>query len=126
MLDLQRLEAVKLSLSRLNDMWSFTGSKLSWRIDVLLRPIPYNDLYLLLQGVTAYGCLSAVAGEALETHGSLPPHWLRIFNNAGSELLFDLPESLNLRDQKAFAKKYSKAFVEGWQAAGLSPSPLPR
>lgn len=124
MLDLQRLEQAKLTLSRLNGMWSFTGAPLSWRVDVLLRPMPLSDLYLLLQGVTAYGCLAALAGEAKEYYGNPPQYWERMFNHVATELLFDLPEALSLRDQRAFAKLYSQSFLQGWQSASLSPSPL--
>lgn len=124
MLDLQRLEQVKLTLSRLNDMWSFTGRKLSWRVDAILRPMPYSDLYQLLQGVTAYGCLAALAGEAKEYYGNPPDEWTRLFNYIGSELLFDLPSGLSLTDQRAFEKAYSKSFMQGYKTATLSPSPL--
>lgn len=124
MLDLQRLEQVKLTLSRLNDIWSFTGQKLSWRVDALLRPLPYDDLFQLLQGVTAYGCLAGLAGQAKEYHGNPSDEWTRLFNYIGSELLFDLPNGLSYFDQRRFEKLYSKCFMQGFKSATLSPSPL--
>lgn len=124
MLDLQRLEQTKLTLSRLNDMWSFIGRKMSWRMEVILRPTAYDDLYQLLQGVTAYGCLAALAGEAKEYYGDPPDEWTRLFNHIGSELLFDLPAGLSLLDQRTFEKTYSKFFMQGFKTATLSPSPL--
>lgn len=121
-LDTQRLAQVRLILSRLNSIWSPTRQPLCWQVDVYLRDMPLSDVGLLLQCVTAYGCLSRHAGEVQEDYGALPDEWLRMFNNIGSELMFDLPNSLRLFEQREFALHYSRAFVEGFRCAAPTPS----
>lgn len=123
MLDRNKLDQIKLTLSRLNGQWSFIGAPLSWEVDVYLRPMPLNDSGSLLQAVTAYGCLAASAGDAQSLYGPPPAEWTRLFNNIGSALLFDLPDSLPLIEQRQFNKLYNKAFIEGWRGSPSSPSP---
>lgn len=105
-------------------MWSPSSAPLCWQIDVYLRPMPLDDVGLLLQAVTAYGCLAAHAGTFKEDYGSLPQEWTSMFNAVGEQLFFVSPEQLKLFEQREFAKLYSNAFVEGFRGCPpSSPSP---
>ena len=126
MLDLQRLAQTRLMISRLNGIWSPTGQPLCWQVDVYLRPMPLDDVGLLLQAVTAYGCLAYHAGAYAEDYGALPAEWTGKFNWVGEELFFALPEGLKVFEQREFAKLYSKAFVEGFNVDPPPPPPPPR
>lgn len=120
MLDTQRVDQIALTLSRLNGIWSPSGQPLCWQIDIYLRPMPLTDVGRLLQCVTAYGCLARHAGEY-----KLSSEWIRLFNDIGQALIFDMPESLLLFERREFESLYGKAFVEGFSCVAPPPPSPP-
>lgn len=116
------LEQTKLTLERLNELWSFTGSILSHRVPLLLRRRDADPVADLLHGVTAYGCLAGYAGNALAYGATPDAHWERLFRSCGQNLFFTLPESLTFFEKSEVQKNISNAFMTGWR---LAPHPYP-
>lgn len=118
----KELAQLKVTLSRLNDMWSFTGRPFSHKVPLLLRLEPEDNCEALQYVVAAYACLAAHAGLAIED-GIVPdPTWDRLFCGVGQAALFDLPQQLKYFDKRRFDKSLQKIFAKGWQGDSL-PSP---
>lgn len=112
-----QLDKVKLTLNRLNDMWSFTGKPLTWEVPTLLRLEPVDRIDALSCAIRAYGCLSRCALDV-----ELPSEWERLFKHVGQELLFTLPEKLPDRLTVDFDYVISTSFMNGWRGH-TRPSP---
>lgn len=117
------IKRVRLILSRLNDMWSFTGHPLSYQVDLLLRVEPEDNWENLLYAIRGYGCLARLAGEHIEQGVNPPDEWTRLFGQCGQALMFDLPDNLKHFDKRKFEKAYAKSFMFGFKTGGDSPSP---
>lgn len=117
------IKRVRLILSRLNDMWSFTGHPLSYQVDMLLRIEPVDPVENLVYAIRGYGCLARLAGNHIEDGVNPPAEWTRLFSDCGQRLIFDLPESLRYFDKRKFQKQAAKAFMFGFKTEGDSPSP---
>lgn len=117
------LDKIRLTLSRLNDMWSFTGTQLSYQVDLLLHLKPEDDWENILYAVRGYAALAAVAGKCIEQGVQPGSEWTRLFSECGQRLMFDLPDTLKLFDRRKFNKQCSKAFVFGFMTGGDFPSP---
>lgn len=118
------INKVKLTLSRLNGMWSFTGEELDWRVEFFLKVDAPKEWEALLLAVRAYGCLAARVGEVVELHGEPPAEWSRLFKDAGQALMFNLPECLHAYDMKLFNKECSETFMLGYRGAPLPSLPV--
>lgn len=117
------LQQIRLTLSRLNDMWSFTESQMTYQVDMMLRISPDDDVENILYAIRGYGCLSAVAGYHIEQGINPPDEWTRLFAQCGQRLMFDLPEQLKLLDRRKFEKQAAKAFTFGFNCGGTTPPP---
>lgn len=116
------LDKVRLTLSRLNDMWSFTGNPLSYQVDLFLRVRPADDCENILYAIRGYGCLASAAGHYIEQGVNPSDEWSRLFRECGQRLMFDLPDELRKLDRIKFEKNVSQCFVFGYKG-GESPSP---
>ena len=113
---IQRVERNKLTLSRLNGMWSFTGQPLSYKVDIYLQRQNSNrELDILLQAVRAYGNLAGCAGKQQEDGWVIPAEWDRLFREAGQQIMFKLSSQFGELDKRKFLVDSSKVFVLGWQ-----------
>ena len=117
------IKRIRLTLSRLNDMWSFTNHPLSYQVDLLLRIEPEHPVENLVYAVRGYGCLARLAGNYIEQGVNPPDEWTRLFSQCGQRLMFDLPENLKYFDRRSFEKQAAKAFMLGFNTGGDSPSP---
>lgn len=117
------IKKIRLTLSRLNNMWSFTGHPLSYQVDLLLRIEPEDDWENLTYAIRGYGCLARLAGEHIELGINPPDEWTRLFAGCGQRLMFDLPDSLKRFDRRKFEKQAAKSFMFGFKTGGDSPSP---
>ena len=116
------IQKAALILSRLNDMWSFTGAPLSWKVERYLSCPVQHDRDALLMCVAAYGGLSAAAGAAKETH-SIPDEWNRMFRDVGQSIMFDLPQRFHDLQMVGFEAESAKAFMTGWRGDSLPSLP---
>jgi hypothetical protein len=119
----RELDRVRLTLSRLSDMWLFTHHPLSYQVDLMLRVVPKDDWENIIYAIRGYGCLARIAGDAIESGVQPPAEWSRLFGECGQRLMFDLPDNLKLFDKRKFNKEYQKAFMFGFNTGGDSPSP---
>jgi len=117
----KELHQAKLTLSRLNDLWSFTGKEMTYKVPLLLRLDPDDPVEALLCVVTAYGCVAAHAGLAIEDGIKPDETWDRLFKQVGQAVMFDLPSSLKYFQKKEFEKKSARAFTIGWGEDSPSP-----
>lgn len=116
------LQQIRLTLSRLNSMWSFTQSDMTYQVDMLLRISPEDDVENILYAIRGYGCLSAAAGYYIEQGINPPDEWTRLFSQCGQRLMFDLPENLKYFDRRRFQKQAAKNFMRGFNTCTPSPS----
>jgi hypothetical protein len=116
------LQQIRLTLSRLNDMWSFSQSPMTYQVDMLLRITPDDDVENILYAIRGYGCLSAAAGYHIEQGVNPPDEWTRLFSQCGQRLMFDLPENLKYFDRLKFQKQAAKNFMHGFNTCTPSPS----
>ena len=116
------IQKAALILSRLNDMWSFTGAPLSWKVDRYLSCPATHDRDALLLCVAAYGGLSAAAGEAMEGR-NIPDEWQRMFRDIGQSIMFDLPQRFHDLKMVGFEHASAKAFMVGWRGDSLPSLP---
>ena len=119
----EELKRIRLILSRLNGMWSFTGHPLSYQVDLLLRIEPEDRVENIVYAIRGYGCLSRLAGEHIEQGINPPTEWDRLFAQCGQRLMFDLPDSLKYFERRKFEKQAANAFMFGFKTGGDSPSP---
>ena len=119
----EELKRIRLILSRLNGMWSFTNHPLSYQVDMLLRIEPEDDVENLIYAIRGYGCLARLAGNYIEQGVNPPDEWTRLFSQCGQRLMFDLPESLKYFERRKFEKQAANAFMFGFKTGGDSPSP---
>lgn len=115
------LDRAALTLSRLNNMWSFTGKQLSFCTDNYLRPRlgePEDRLDNLLR---AYSCLTKAAAFYIEQGYIIPDFWNSTFAKVGQAIIFELPERLHKKKEKAFYKKLQKGFSLAWGESPLPP-----
>ena len=119
----EELKRIRLTLSRLSGMWSFTNHPLSYQVDMLLRIEPEDPVENLVYAVRGYGCLARLAGNYIEQGVNPPDEWTRLFSQCGQRLMFDLPESLKYFDRRSFEKQAAKAFMFGFNTGGEFPSP---
>lgn len=120
-----RLEQCKLTLSRLNGLWSFTGQVLDHEVERYLLPTGHLPVDALLLAVSAYGCLTRAVGEAVESGWVVPAEWNWLYAGVGQALLFDIPATLSNSESKAFESLYMKSFVEGFKGGESPSSPSP-
>lgn len=118
----KELQQVRLTLSRLNSMWSFTQSDMTYQVDMLLRISPEDDVENILYAIRGYACLSAAAGYHIEQGVNPPDEWTRLFSQCGQRLMFDLPENLKYFDRRRFEKQAAKNFMHGFNTCTPSPS----
>lgn len=121
-----KIEQVKLTMSRLNGMWSFTGEPLCWEVDVLLQQRPSNPSVAMLFALRAYGCLASRAQLVTTYKGKVPnEEWERLYADAGQALMFDLPMFLESGDRNYFDKLSNEYLIKGinW---GNPPIPSPQ
>ena len=115
-----RIEQVALIMHRLNNMWSFTGTQLSYACDNYMRP---RDLATLEERVhclvQAYAALTKSVTLYTSQGYVLPAFWDSTFGKLGQDIIFTLPEMLHVKKEKAFYKNLTKTFTLAW---GESPS----
>jgi hypothetical protein len=116
------LQQIRLTLSRLNDMWSFTQSPMTYQVEMLLRISPDDDVENILYAIRGYGCLSAAAGYHIGEGINPPDEWTRLFSQCGQRLMFGLPEYLKYFDKRRFQKQAAKNFMVGFKTCTPSPS----
>lgn len=117
------LSQIRLTLSRLNSMWSFTAHPLSYQVDLLLRLEPADPVENLVYAIRGYGCLARLAGNYIEQGVNPPDEWTRLFAQCGQRLMFELPDSLKYFERRRFQKQAANAFMFGFKTGGDSPSP---
>lgn len=118
------IDKVALTMSRLNNMWSFTGSQLSYACDNYMRPYrlaeePEDRIDCLLQ---AYAALTKSVTFLTSQGYDIPDFWDRMFAKLGQDIIYTLPQLLHPKKEKRFDKNLLKRFTLAW---GESPSPLP-
>ena len=118
----KELQQVRLTLSRLNSMWSFTDSPMTYQVDMLLRISPEDDVENILYAIRGYACLSAAAGYHIEQGINPPDEWTRLFSQCGQRLMFDLPDNLKYFDRRRFERQAAKNFMHGFNTCTPSPS----
>lgn len=117
------LAANCLTMYRLNDMWSFTGKRITWELESYFTNCPADECEALLLAVRAWGAFARATGD--EVNRITPSdEWMRLFNNVGQAVMFDLPRHLNAVQTERFNKVCSEVFMAGWKALPY-PSPLP-
>lgn len=116
------LQQIRLTLCRLNDMWSFTKSQMTYQVDMMLRISPEDDVENILYAICGYGCLSAAAGYHIGEGINPPDEWTRLFAQCGQRLMFDLPENLKYFDRLRFQKQVAENFMRGFNTCTPSPS----
>ena len=116
----QRIEQVALIMHRLNNMWSFTGTQLSYACDNYMRP---RDLATLEERVhclvQAYAALTKCVTLYTSQGYVLPQFWDETFGKLGQDVIFTLPEMLHPAKEKRFYNNLIKTFTLAW---GESPS----
>ena len=117
------ISQIRLTLSRLNGMWSFTAHPLSYQVDLLLRIEPTDPVENLVYAIRGYGCLARLAGNYIESGVNPTAEWNRLFAQCGQRLMFDLPESLKYFDKRRFQKQAANAFMFGFKTGGTPPPP---
>ena len=119
----QRIEQVALIMHRLNNMWSFTGTQLSYACDNYMRPRQLATLeervYILVQ---AYAALTKSVTLYTSQGYVLPDFWDRTFGKLGQDVVFTLPEMLHPRKEKSFYKNLQRGFTLAWGESPLPPS----
>ena len=116
------LQQIRLTLQRLNDMWSFAETPMTYQVNMLLRITPTEPVENILYAIRGYGCLSAAAGYHIEQGINPPDEWTRLFKQCGQRLMFDLPENLKYFDRRRFEKQAAKNFMVGFNTCTPSPS----
>lgn len=115
------LDRAALLLSRLNNMWSFTGTQLSYACDNYLRPRmgePEERLDALLK---AYAALTKTVTFYTGQGYDLPEFWDRTFAKVGDHIVFVLPTMLHRTKEKAFYKNLQRGFALAWGESPLPP-----
>lgn len=118
----KELEQIRLTLTRLNDMWSFTQSPLTYQVNMLLRISPEDNVENILYAIRGYGSLAAAASYHIGEGINPPDEWTRLFSQCGQRLMFDLPEYLKYFERKQFTKQAAKNFMVGFKSCTPSPS----
>lgn len=118
-----KVDEVALIMHRLNNMWSFTGSQLSFAADNYMRPRQLATLEervdILLQ---AYAALTRCVTFYLSQGYVLPAFWDSTFAKLGQDIVYTLPEMMHVKKEKAFYKKLQSAFSHAWGESPLPPS----
>jgi hypothetical protein len=118
-----KAEQVALIMHRLNNMWSFTGSQLSYACDNYMRPQGLADIdervHILLQ---AYAALTKSVTFYLSQGYELPLFWDSTFAKLGQDIVYTLPEMLHVKKEKAFYKNLQRGFAHAWGESPLPPS----
>lgn len=117
-----KIEQAALIMHRLNNMWSFTGTQLSYAADNYLRPRELADveerLTCLLQ---AYSALTKSVTFYLSQGYDLPAFWNNTFAKLGQDVVYTLPGMLHPKKEKAFYKNLQRAFSHAWGESPLPP-----
>lgn len=116
------IDRAALTLSRLNNMWSFTGKQISYACDNYLRPSIGDPEDRVNNLLCAYASLTKAVAYYSEIGYGIPPFWDKTFAKLGQEIVFHLPERLHKKKEKAFFANLQKTFTRAWES---SPSPLP-
>lgn len=119
-----KVDEVALIMHRLNNMWSFTGTQLSYACDNYMRPRQLASVEervdILLQ---AYAALAKAVTFYTSQGYDLPLFWDSTFAKLGQDIVYTLPEMLHPRKEKAFYKNLQKGFAHAWGESPLPPSP---
>lgn len=115
------IDRAALTLSRLNNMWSFTGKQLSYACDNYLRPTIGEPDERIDNLLSAYAALTKAVAHYTEIGYSIPPFWDSTFAKVGQEIIFSLPERLHKKKEKAFYKKLTRAYTHAWGESPLPP-----
>ena len=114
------IDKVALTLHRLNNMWSFTGKRISFAADNYLQIRTANPVDRLLDLVYAYAAVTKAVTHLTEQGLIIPDEWDRMYRNIGQSIFFTLPEQLKKFDYKKFDNAYANYFSKAWRE-----SPLP-
>ena len=118
-----KVDQVELIMHRLNNMWSFTGSQLSYACDNYMRPRQLATLEervdILLQ---AYAALTRSVTFYLSQGYVLPAFWDSTFAKLGQDIVYTLPEMMHPKKEKAFYKNLQSLFSHAWGESPLPPS----
>lgn len=115
------IDRAALTLSRLNNMWSFTGKQLSYACDNYLRPTIGQPEERIDNLLSAYAALTKAVAYHTEIGYSIPPFWDRMFANVGQAIVYGLPERLHKKKEKAFYKNLQRGFALAWGESPLPP-----
>lgn len=116
------IDKVALTLHRLNNMWSFTGSQLSYACDNYLRPLKQGTEEEKIDALLdAYASLARTTIFYTSQGYILPTFWDKMFGEVGQQIVCRLPELLHPKKEKAFYNNLQKRFTRTWTL-----SPLPR
>lgn len=116
----QKIAEAELTLTRLNDDWSFADRQLSWRVPVYISwPYGNNLRNRLLNVVRAYGALARAAGEEMLIF-PITEEWDRLFKGVGQMLMFEIPDNIGDFKSIGFESESAKAFMNGWEG-GFPP-----
>ena len=115
------IDKVALTLHRLNNMWSFTGKRISYAADNYAKIIHSDPVDRLLDLVYAYAAITKNVTHYSEHGVQVPDEWSRLWGNVGQDIFFTLPEMLKKFHSKKFDKLYKKVFVKAWRESPLPP-----
>jgi hypothetical protein len=117
-----KVEQVALIMHRLNNMWSFTGSQLSYACDNYMRPRQLatieERIELLLQ---AYAALTKSVTFYTSQGYELPLFWDETFGKLGQDIVYTLPELMHPKKEKAYYKNLQRGFALAWGESPLPP-----
>ena len=115
-----QIDKVALTLHRLNNMWSFTGKRISYAADNYLHLHKAHELDRLFDLVYAYAAMTKAVTHLTQQGYIIPDEWNRLYGNVGQSIFFSLPEALHKTKQRKFESGYNKYFAKAW---GESPLP---
>ena len=117
-----KVEQVALIMHRLNNMWSFTGTQLSYACDNYMRPRQLatieERIELLLQ---AYAALTKSVTFYTSQGYELPLFWDETFGKLGQDIVYTLPELMHPKKEKAYYKNLQRGFALAWGESPLPP-----
>ena len=114
------IDKVALTLHRLNNLWSFTGKRISFAADNYLHLHKAHELDRLFDLVYAYTAVTKAVTHLTEQGLIIPDEWDRMYRNIGQSIFFTLPELLHKTKQRKFESGYKSFFAKAWRE-----SPLP-
>ena len=115
-----QIDKVALTLHRLNNMWSFTGKRISFAADNYLHLHNAHELDRLFDLVCAYAAITKAVTHLTQQGYIIPDEWDRLYSNIGQSIFFTLPEALHKTKQRKFERAYRNFFAKAWRE-----SPLP-